>query len=395
MEKYRGIITAIVLSVLFVIALCPGCLTGAPQEENLTAAGLADQYLLHADAIRDYRSEYCVSSGTVENLVTARLRYDSKAPSFARMEQLQSNSRAPGSFGTTNGTSTAWYDAESRTYDLCSGMKLAREYDYQAIVRRIVADRNFTIIARDTSHGAARYQIEVVTEPWSDKYTPYISSRIRAWVEPSTGLAWNVRTYYGCGSAPLPTTPPAFPAIGTSKVCGDSERPNNEIQYESIAVNTGMPDSYFYFVPPDGSGPRCVPKYVNYVEPPRTNVSVPIDQPLPTGVRFSLNESDSGRTISLNSGDVVEITLGTIPGLAYRWIMPAEGSGVTLLNAGPIYEPPEQTGDPHSTFMGGKGYYRWRYQATSPGSETIDGLFTLSGCDIQGANQFNITMQVT
>jgi predicted secreted protein len=270
-------------------------------------------------------------------------------------------------------------------------MKLPREYDYQQIVRRVVADRAFTITGRDTSHGPARYQIEVVTEPWSDRYTPYISSRIRAWVEPSTGLAWNVMTYYGCGSSPVPTTPPGF---GTQAVCEVPERPNNEIQYESIAVNTGIPDSYFDFIPLEGSGPRCVPKYVNYIEPPSANPVVPIDQPLPGGVRFSLNESDSGRTISLKNGDIIEITLSTIPGLGYRWIMPAEGSGLTLLNAGPFYEMPEKTDDYYSEFLGGRGYYRWRYRAEGPGTETIDGIFSISGCDIQGAKRFNLTMNV-
>jgi predicted secreted protein len=390
MGEDRIILSAAVLFVLFVIAICPGCLNAAPQEENLTAARLADQYLLPADAIRDYRSEYRVSSGTVENPFAERIRYDYKAPPFARMEQTYSGSRVPGSFATTDGTRTAWYDAETRTYDLSSGMKLSREYDYQAIVRRIVADRNFTITGRDTSHGTARYQIEVVTEPYSDRYTPYISSRIRAWVEPSTGLAWNVMTYYGCGSSPVPTTPPGF---GTPNVCGALERPNNEIQYESIAVNTGIPDSYFDFIPPEGSAPRCVPKYVNYVEPPRAEPSVPIDQPLSAGVRFSLNESDSGRTISLKTGDIVEITLGISPGLAYRWIMPAEGPGMTLLNAGPFYEMPEGTNTSYFDFLS-NGYYRWRYLATSPGTETIDGIFSVSGCDIQGAKRFNLTMNV-
>jgi len=167
---HRIIFSASILFVLFIIALCPGCLIQAPQEENLTAAGLADQYLLHADAIRDYRSEYSLSSGTVENPFSERIRYDYKTPSFARMEQPQSSSRVPGSFASTDGTRTAWYDAETRTYDLSSGMQLSREYDYQAIVRWIVADRNFTITGRDTSYRPARYQIEVVTEPWSDKY---------------------------------------------------------------------------------------------------------------------------------------------------------------------------------------------------------------------------------
>ena len=391
MGEHRIIFSASILFVLVVIALCPGCLTQDPQEENLTAAGLADQYLLHADAIRDYQSEYSISSGTAMNPFSERIRYDFKAASFARMEQTQSSSSVPGSFATTNGTTTAWYDAETRTYDLSSGMKLPRDYDYQEIVRRIIADRNFMITRRETSQGPARYQIEVVTEPWSDKFTPYISSRIRAWVEPSTGLVWNVMTYYGCGSAPVPTTPPGF---GTPNVCGVQERPNNEIQYESFAVNTGILDSYFDFIPPEGSGPRCVPKFVNYVEPLRTDTSVSIDQPLPVGVRFALNESDSGRTISLKSGDIVEITLSTIPGLGFRWIMPAEGSGMTLLNAGPFYEMPEKTDDNYSGFMGGRGYYRWRYLAEGPGTETINRIFSTSGCDIQGAKRFNLTVNV-
>ncbi|MFA5348598.1 MAG: hypothetical protein WC294_10700, partial [Methanoregula sp.] len=153
MGEHRIILSASFLFVLVVIALCPGCLSSTPQEENLTAAGLADQYLVHADGIRDYRSEYSVSSGTVENPFSERIRYDYKAPSFARMEQTRSSSRVPGSFATTNGTWTAWYDAETRTYDLSSAMKLPREYDYQQIVRRIVADRAFTITGRDTSHG--------------------------------------------------------------------------------------------------------------------------------------------------------------------------------------------------------------------------------------------------
>ncbi len=128
MSEHRKILSASVVFILIVVTLCPGCLTIIPQEENLTATGLADQYLVHADGIRDYRSEYSVSSGTAENPFSERIRYDYKAPSFARMEQTRSSSRVPGSFATTNGTWTAWYDAETRTYDLSSAMKLPREY---------------------------------------------------------------------------------------------------------------------------------------------------------------------------------------------------------------------------------------------------------------------------
>lgn len=42
-----------------------------------------------------------------------------------------------------------------------------------------------------------------------------------------------------------------------------------------------------------------------------------------------------------------------------------------------------------------KGYYRWRYLAVIPGTETIDGIFALDGCDIHDAKRFNLTVQVT
>lgn len=125
-----------------------------------------------------------------------------------------------------------------------------------------------------------------------------------------------------------------------------------------------------------------MPKYAHYVEPPRADTAVPIDQPLPGGIRFSLNESDSGSIISLKNGDIVEITLSTIPGLAFRGIMPAEGSGLTLLNAGPFYEMPEKNGDYYSGFIG-RGYYRWRYRADVPGTEIIDGIFSISGLPLR------------
>jgi hypothetical protein len=62
----------------------------------------------------------------------------------------------------------------------------------------------------------------------------------------------------------------------------------------------GHPDKRIYDHE-EGSGPRCVQKYVNYIEPPRADPSVPIDQLLPGGVRYSVNESDSGRTNTLNT----------------------------------------------------------------------------------------------
>jgi predicted secreted protein/outer membrane lipoprotein-sorting protein len=395
MRDYHGLILAVpVLAMLFFLVICSGCIAGSRSDVNLSAGELADLYLDNAGAIRDYRAEYIVTSGmATENPVATRIRFDYKSPSFNRMEVVESGSRVPGTFATANGTTTSWYDSAAQTYDTSSGMNLSQEYDYQRMVRQIVADRNFTIIGSDTSREAARYLIGVVTAPWSSTYTPYISSRINAWIEPSTGRAWTITTYYDCNAPGIPTpTPPPASAVPPG-MCPPSDVPNNEISYESIEVNTGIPDSYFDFVPPAGSGPRCVPKYMNYVEPARTDPSVPVDQPLPGGVRYSFSESDSGRTVMLRAGDVIEITLGTIPGLGYRWIMPSEGSGLELLNAGPFYEMPENDGNYY--FMGGRGYYRWRFKAVDPGTETIDGIFSLGGCDIQYAKRFNLTVEVS
>ena len=113
------------------------------------------------------------------------------------------------------------------------------------------------------------------------------------------------------------------------------------------------------------------------------------------GPGHSLNESDSGRTVSLRTGEVVEITLRDIPGLADRWIMPSDGSGLELVNAGPFYVETQSPLDPNYNFFSGKGYYRWRFRAVNPGMETFDGILTpFGGCDIQGAPRFNFTVNI-
>lgn len=390
------------LCLLILLAAGAGCTTEAPPAANLSVSELADQYLAKAGTIRDYRSEYVVTSGrTGDDPGYARIMYDYKSPSFARMEVLESGSRLPGTFATTNGTSTAWYNADSGTFDLSSRTDIRREYDYQSMVRQIVSDRGFSIIDRDRSDSRDRYLIEVVTAPWSDEYTPYISSRVRAWVEPSTGLAWMILTYYDPTTGPTlppgmstPTLTPATPGAESAGSITRSDVPNREVQYESIEVNCGLADSHFDFVAPEGSEPRCVPRYVNYVEPPRTDTSVPITRPLPGGVRYSLNESDSGRTIEMYPGEVLEIDLRVIPTLAYRWIMPTEGSGLELMNAGTFSLMPEDIEVTPYSFKSIPGYYRMRFLAVGEGTTVFDGIFALDGCDIGNAKRFNLTVHV-
>lgn len=384
-DKPGGLLSLFAIIVLLSLASCPGCLSSCTADRDLTETELADLFMSQADAIRDYRSEYSVFSGmTGEARTVTRIRYDCKSPFYARMQIIESGSRTPGTFATTNGSTTAWYDADSRTYDMSSNTDLPREYDYQSMVRRIIEDRAFTILEQNTTGEQERYLVEVETLPWSTSYTPYLSSRIRAWIEPSTGLAWAVMTYYDCNADGVPTPTPS------TKSCRPSDVPNRVVRYETIEVNTGVPDSYFEFIPPEGSGPRCIPKYEQYVEPPRTDTSVPITKPLPGGVDYSLNENDSGRVVTMHPGDVIEITLPTIPGLAYRWIMPSEGSCLELMNAGSIFEMPED-GD----FRSCRGYYRWRFRAVSTGTQAFDGVFALDGCGVQNARRFNLTVKVT
>ncbi len=358
--------------VFFLLAISSGCVMNTPSEANLTADELADQYLFHAATITDYQSE---SIGQ-DPYNRGRFKFDYKKPSFARSEVLEAWV-APGSFGMTNGTLTVWYDADTRIYYFQYGSDIYVSGDTQSAVQRIVEDRNFTIIDRDTSRGADRYLIEAVTVPGSDNSTGDYNTKIRAWIEPSSGLAWEIMTYKNCKYAMM------------DERCSWSDEPVNGIQYESIAVNTGLPDSYFNFVPPEGSKSECYPDYITYIEPQKNDTSVPIDQPLPGEDIISLNERDSGRTITVNPGTVIEITLGKISGLDYRWIMMNEGAGMVLMNAGEVENVPENSGT-----SSGKNFYRWRFRAGSPGTETFDAFMTLDGCYIHGITRFILTAHV-
>jgi hypothetical protein len=69
---------------------------------------------------------------------------------------------------------------------------------------------------------------------------------------------------------------------------------------------------------PEGShGSRCDPQNTGPRIPVPADTSVPIQDPVP-GIRYSLNESASGRTVVLAEGDIFEITLRFAPGLAMR-----------------------------------------------------------------------------
>ena len=115
-----------------------------------------------------------------------------------------------------------------------------------------------------------------------------------------------------------------------------------------------------------------------------TDTSVPIGDPMP-GIRYSFTRDESGKTIVLEKGEIVEINLGFAPGLAMRWVVPVSGCGIELVNDGVWY-----TG---GDFWNNTGFYRARYRAVSPGTSVIDGKLVLKP-EEAGDLRFNLTVIV-
>ncbi len=131
-------------------------------------------------------------------------------------------------------------------------------------------------------------------------------------------------------------------------------------------------------------GSLCDPGEAAPRIPVPVDTSVSIQDPMP-GIRYSLDRSETDRTIILGKGEIVEINLGFAPGLAMRWVVPVSGCGLELVNDGIYY-----TG---GDFWNNTGYYRARYRAISPGTSALDGKLVLNP-DEEGGLRFNLTVIV-
>ncbi|MFA4860058.1 outer membrane lipoprotein carrier protein LolA [Methanoregula sp.] len=213
----------VILLILIAVSISACCMNRP--DTRITPVDMGSTFLDHASGIRDYRSEYIsTTDGTVQ--------FDWKSPGLYRMEYTGSPSVSPG-IQTRNQTTAVWYDSRSRTVRVEPDNRNIREHDYQAMVRQIVGDGKYTIKGTDTQDGHTVYEIEVRTEPWSMNYTTYVSSKVQAWIDPETGLAWEIITYY-----PADTV-------------------NNRIRYSRIETNTGISDDYFMLIHPEGSAVAC------------------------------------------------------------------------------------------------------------------------------------------
>jgi outer membrane lipoprotein-sorting protein len=224
------ILTGMILVVMMFPSLS-GCVTS--QNNNLTAAELGSRFIDHAGRFQDYQSEYFSTS-------EGQIRFDWKRPSEYRMEYISSQNIQPGTLYIMNRTTAVSYYAKENTYQIRPEIRDLLQHDYQAIVKQVVRDGKFTTIGTHHESGRVLYGIEAVTG--SDKYTAYPTSRIQAWIDPESGLVWNITTFYPWDTA------------------------NNVIRYDRIEVNTGIPESRFSFSPPPSSRPQCGYDDANFLD---------------------------------------------------------------------------------------------------------------------------------
>ena len=134
---------------------------------SLALGGLADHYLKNTDGVNEYRFFYPVCPGVrEERRAMILIQYDSRSPSFARMEAISSDSDNGRFYAIATGTSTSRYDSRTHTWDLLSRINLSHEYDYLRSVRQFIIDGDFSVLEWNTDNGAPRCPGEVVTDPW-------------------------------------------------------------------------------------------------------------------------------------------------------------------------------------------------------------------------------------
>ena len=174
-------------------------------------------------------------------------------------------------------------------------------------------------------------------------------------------------------ASPSPTTAPVTPTLppGHPPLPTITETPDTPLL-------TAVPSPRFTPDPETG----CT---MEYHVPEPVDTSVPVRDPMP-GIHYSLNESDSGRTVVLEPGDIVEINLRWAPGVAWLWDVSVSGCSIELLNDG-YY-------DTGTDFWNTSGHYRARYRVTGHGRSFIDGIFGIAPGGTASAwnPRFNLTV---
>jgi len=201
---------------------------------------------------------------------------------------------------------------------------------------------------------------------------------------------WNMSTYYPViligivilvlvGGCITDTTSSQTASIPTAIPASTAMNP----PLSTITMTPAQPASPDVPLPGSTQDPESLCNPDSRVPVP-VDTSVPVRDPMP-GIRHSLNESDSGGTIMLENGEVVEINLPFGPGLPFKWIVAVSGCRLELLNDGAYIS----GGD----FWNNTGNYRARYRAVSPGTSNLEGKLVLTP-DEAGNRLFNVTVIV-
>ncbi len=166
-------------------------------------------------------------------------------------------------------------------------------------------------------------------------------------------------------------TQPASPAVPVSGSTENPGSPNDQTGPGPIEGTVSRSDTR-------DAGPRV---------PVPVDTSVPVRDPMP-GIRYSLGEGDSGRTIEIGKGDVFEISLRWAPSVAWDWNILVSGCGLEMVNDGYF--------DTGTDYWNQSGHYRVRYRAISPGTSFIDGVFGVppGGTAHESNPKFNLTVIV-
>ena len=77
-------------------------------------------------------------------------------------------------------------------------------------------------------------------------------------------------------------------------------------------------------------------------------------------------DADNGRTIELQVGQALKLTLGANPTTGYRWVYDGKTS-IVVQEGQPAYA----ADNPEKGLMGGGGIEHWTFRAVKPGTETL------------------------
>ena len=116
------------------------------------------------------------------------------------------------------------------------------------------------------------------------------------------------------------TQPPSDLRQNQQQDPGQTLQPTSAIPVSTQPATTAVPVPGSTLDP----GTICNTQIADSDKPFPEDISNAIRDPIP-GIRYSLKENESGRTIVLGKGDVVEINLRWVPGVAWNWFIPVSG----------------------------------------------------------------------